>query len=52
MLLDSPEQRWAREAAFHLIQGQTDGIRVAQLAAFARCAVPCAHDTITGTLGT
>ena len=34
MLLGSPEQRWAREAAFHLIQAQTAGVRVAQLAAF------------------
>ena len=36
LLLDSPEQRWAREAAFHLIQAQTAGVRVAQLTAFAR----------------
>jgi hypothetical protein len=36
LLLDSPEQRWAREAAFHLIQAQTAGVRVAQLAAFGR----------------
>ncbi len=35
LLLGSPEQRWAREAAFHLIQAQTAGVRVAQLAAFA-----------------
>ncbi|MHA6793126.1 acyl-CoA dehydrogenase family protein [Pseudonocardia bannensis] len=34
MLLSSPEQRWAREAAFHLIQAQTAPIRAAQLAAF------------------
>jgi alkylation response protein AidB-like acyl-CoA dehydrogenase len=34
-LLTSPEQRWAREAMFHLVQGQTDIVRRAQLAAFA-----------------
>jgi len=34
MLLANPEQRWAREAAFHLIQAQTDAVRAAQLAAF------------------
>jgi hypothetical protein len=34
MLLDSPEQRWAREAAFHLIQAQTGPVRSAQLAVF------------------
>jgi hypothetical protein len=34
MLLVSPEQRWAREAAFHLIQAQTGPVRAAQLAAF------------------
>ena len=31
---DSPEQRWAREAAFHLVQAQTAAVRSAQLAAF------------------
>lgn len=36
LLLTSPEQRWARESAFHLIQAQTAGVRTAQLAAFAR----------------
>ncbi|WP_433558436.1 hypothetical protein ACQPWY_07710 [Pseudonocardia xinjiangensis] len=36
LLLTSPEQRWAREAAFHLIQAQTAGVRTAQLAAFGR----------------
>ncbi len=36
LLLGRPEQRWAREAAFHLIQAQTAGVRVAQLAAFGR----------------
>ncbi len=36
MLLGSPEQRWAREAAFHLIQAQTAGVRAAQLSAFTR----------------
>jgi alkylation response protein AidB-like acyl-CoA dehydrogenase len=35
LLLSSPEQRWAREAAFHLIQAQTAGVRTAQLKAFA-----------------
>jgi hypothetical protein len=35
LLLTSPEQRWSREAAFHLIQAQTAGVRVAQMAAFA-----------------
>jgi alkylation response protein AidB-like acyl-CoA dehydrogenase len=35
MLLTSPEQRWVREAAFHLVQAQTAGVRIAQLAAFA-----------------
>ncbi|MCY7340340.1 MAG: acyl-CoA/acyl-ACP dehydrogenase [Pseudonocardia sp.] len=36
LLLGRPEQRWAREAAFHLIQAQTAGVRAAQLVAFAR----------------
>ena len=36
LLTGSPEQRWAREAAFHLIQAQTAGVRVAQLARFSR----------------
>ncbi len=36
LLRDSPEQRWAREAGFHLIQAQTAGVRAAQLAAFGR----------------
>ncbi len=35
LLLSSPEQRWAREASFHLIQAQTAAVRRAQLAAFA-----------------
>ena len=35
LLLSSPEQRWAREAAFHLIQTPTTDVRVAQLAALA-----------------
>jgi hypothetical protein len=35
LLLTSPEQRWAREAAFHLIQAQTTGVRRARLTAFA-----------------
>ncbi|NMI00593.1 acyl-CoA dehydrogenase family protein [Pseudonocardia acidicola] len=38
MLLASPEQRWAREASFHLIQAQTAAIRVAQLDAFGAAA--------------
>lgn len=36
LLRSSAEQRWAREAAFHLIQAQTAGVRVAQLAALGR----------------
>jgi hypothetical protein len=36
MLLSSPEQRWAREAAFHLIQAQTAPVRAAQLESFGR----------------
>lgn len=35
MLRPSPEQRWCREAAFHLVQAQTDAVRAAQMAAFA-----------------
>ncbi len=34
MLHACPEQRWAREAAFHLVQAQTPDVRAAQLAAF------------------
>jgi alkylation response protein AidB-like acyl-CoA dehydrogenase len=34
LLMTSPEQRWAREASFHLIQAQTADVRAAQLAAF------------------
>jgi alkylation response protein AidB-like acyl-CoA dehydrogenase len=34
LLLSSAEQRWAREAMFHLVQGQTAAVRAAQLAAF------------------
>jgi hypothetical protein len=34
LLADSAEQRWAREAAFHLVQAQTATVRVAQLTAF------------------
>lgn len=33
MLLSRPEQRWAREAAFHLVQAQTAEVRAAQLTA-------------------
>jgi len=36
LLADNPEQRWAREAAFHLVQAQTAAVRAAQLTAFAR----------------
>jgi hypothetical protein len=36
LLADNPEQRWAREAAFHLVQAQTAAVRAAQLAAFTR----------------
>jgi alkylation response protein AidB-like acyl-CoA dehydrogenase len=35
LLTGSPEQRWAREAAFHLIQAQSAAVRSGQLAAFA-----------------
>ncbi|HEY2191670.1 MAG TPA: acyl-CoA dehydrogenase family protein [Actinomycetospora sp.] len=34
MYASSPEQRWCREAMFHLVQAQTDDVRSAQLAAF------------------
>jgi hypothetical protein len=36
MYASSPEQRWCREAMFHLVQAQTDDVRAAQLAAFSR----------------
>ncbi|TCK25617.1 acyl-CoA dehydrogenase family protein [Pseudonocardia endophytica] len=36
LLSSSPEQRWAREAAFHMVQAQTDPVRRAQLDAFGR----------------
>ncbi len=36
MYASSHEQRWSREAMFHLVQAQTDDVRTAQLAAFAR----------------
>lgn len=36
LLTGRPEQRWMREAAFHLVQAQTAGVRVAQVARFAR----------------
>jgi alkylation response protein AidB-like acyl-CoA dehydrogenase len=36
LLADSPEQRWAREASFHLVQAQTAAVRAAQLTALAR----------------
>jgi alkylation response protein AidB-like acyl-CoA dehydrogenase len=36
LLADSPEQRWAREATFHLVQAQTAAVRAAQLAALIR----------------
>jgi alkylation response protein AidB-like acyl-CoA dehydrogenase len=35
LLRSSPEQRWAREGAFHLIQAQTAAVRTAQLKVFA-----------------
>ena len=35
ILSASPEQRWSREATFHLVQAQTDAVRGAQLDAFA-----------------
>jgi hypothetical protein len=34
MYASSHEQRWSREAMFHLVQAQTDDVRAAQLAAF------------------
>ena len=34
MYSSSHEQRWAREAMFHLVQAQTDDVRSSQLAAF------------------
>ena len=34
MYASSHEQRWAREAMFHLVQAQTDDVRASQLAAF------------------
>jgi len=36
LLTDSPEQRWVREAAFHMVQAQTAAVRAAQLAALTR----------------
>jgi hypothetical protein len=36
LLADRPEQRWAREATFHLVQAQTAAVRAAQLAALTR----------------
>ena len=36
LLAGSPEQRWAREAAFHMVQAQTAPVRAAQLTALAR----------------
>jgi hypothetical protein len=36
LLSTSPEQRWAREAAFHMVQAQTDPVRRAQLEALGR----------------
>ncbi len=36
LLTTSAEQRWAREAAFHLVQAQTTTVRTAQLAALCR----------------
>jgi alkylation response protein AidB-like acyl-CoA dehydrogenase len=36
LLTGRPEQRWAREAAFHLVQAQTAAVRAAQLTALTR----------------
>jgi alkylation response protein AidB-like acyl-CoA dehydrogenase len=36
LLAESPEQRWARKATFHLVQAQTAAVRAAQLAAVTR----------------
>lgn len=36
LLATSPEQRWAREAAFHMVQAQTGPVRRAQLDALGR----------------
>ncbi|MET0189030.1 MAG: hypothetical protein ABW212_08540, partial [Pseudonocardia sediminis] len=36
LLATSPEQRWAREAAFHMVQAQTEPVRRAQLEALGR----------------
>lgn len=36
LLATSPEQRWAREATFHMVQAQTATVRTAQLAALLR----------------
>jgi alkylation response protein AidB-like acyl-CoA dehydrogenase len=36
LLADSPEQRWVREAGFHLVQAQTAQVRAAQVAALTR----------------
>ncbi len=36
LLSTSPEQRWAREAMFHMVQAQTDPVRRAQLDALGR----------------
>ena len=38
MLASSPEQRWAREAMFHLVQAQLPAVRDAQLRAFGETA--------------
>ena len=50
LLLTSPEQRWAREAAFHLIQAQTAAVRRAQLGEFTRPAAGQPAGTRGGTL--
>lgn len=36
LLADRPEQRWAREAGFHVVQAQTAAVRAAQLTALTR----------------
>ena len=38
MVAEAHEQRWLREAGFHLVQAQTDAVRTAQLAALGRAA--------------
>ena len=42
MTMRSPAQRWAREAMFHLVQAQTQPLREALLAGFAKAAADAA----------